>query len=126
MKNYKFLLSGFILLSISLFLLSTPALAATGGIGESGDKVELNNPLGDIDSPSEFIGTIIKAVLGIIGSLALLMFIYGGLTWMLAAGNTDKVTKGKNILIWAVIGLVVIFTAYAVVNFVFDSLSGTG
>ncbi|MCK4539930.1 hypothetical protein KAU09_02120 [Candidatus Parcubacteria bacterium] len=40
-------------------------------------------------------------------------FIYGGFTWMLAAGSSEKVQKGKDILIWATLGLVVIFSAYA-------------
>jgi hypothetical protein len=44
------------------------------------------------------------------------MIIYGGFVWMTAAGNTEKVTQGKNILIWAIIGLVVIFSAYLLVS----------
>jgi uncharacterized membrane protein YjfL (UPF0719 family) len=70
------------------------------------------------------IGNIITAVLGIVGSLALVMFIFGGLTWMTAAGNTERVTKGKNILIWATIGLIVIFTSYALVEFVIKGITG--
>jgi len=64
------------------------------------------------------IGTIIKAVLGVVGSLALVMFIYGGLLWMTAAGNTERVEKGKKTIVWAVLGLVVIFTSYALVKFI--------
>jgi uncharacterized membrane protein YjfL (UPF0719 family) len=51
------------------------------------------------------------------------MFIYGGFVWMLAAGNDQRVQKGKDIILWAVIGLVVIFSAYAIVNMVFTALS---
>ena len=76
------------------------------------------NPLKGIDTPQQLIGKVINAILGIVGSLALVMFIYGGLTWMLAAGNSQSVDKGKSILIWATIGLVVIFSSYALVNFV--------
>jgi len=88
-------------------------------------EVCLNNPLtGDQSSisPQTLIGRIISAVLGLVGSLALLMFIYGGFTWMTAAGNSEKVEKGKQIILWAVIGLAVIFTSYAMVKFVFTSL----
>ena len=87
--------------------------------------VQLCNPLTgeaeNIEIPT-LLGKIIKAVLGIVGSLALVMFIYGGVTWMLAAGNAERVTKGKNILIWATIGLVVIFSAYALVTFIFKGI----
>jgi hypothetical protein len=92
------------------------------------DPVILPNPLnpsGDAKNdptPQTLIGKIINAALGIVGSLALLMFIYGGFTWMTAAGNEQSVTKGKDILIWATVGLIVIFSAYALVKFVFTGI----
>lgn len=81
----------------------------------------LADPLGGA-TPQIMIGKIISATLGIVGSLALIMFIYGGFTWMLSAGNAEIVTKGKNILIWATIGLIIIFTSYALVKFVFKGI----
>ena len=86
------------------------------------DTVDIANPLGGNVTPNKLIGRLIKAMLGIVGSLALVMFIYGGFTWMLAAGNADAVAKGKSILIWATLGLVVIFSSYALIQFVFTSL----
>jgi hypothetical protein len=88
-------------------------------------SVSLSNPLGDDKAdrdPKVLIGNVINAVLGVVGSLALLMFIYGGFTWMTASGNSDKVQKGKNILLWATIGLIVIFTSYALVNFIIQDV----
>ncbi|MFH1661950.1 MAG: pilin [Candidatus Falkowbacteria bacterium] len=83
----------------------------------------LDNPLGkDNPNPQQLIGKIIKAVLGIVGSLSLVMFIYGGFIWMTSSGNAESVTKGKNTLIWATLGLVVIFSAYAILRFVFTEL----
>jgi len=87
----------------------------------------LPNPLGGTTGTDVnlLIGQVINAVLGIVGSLALVMFIYGGLTWMTAAGNKEKIQKGKDILIWATIGLIIIFSAYAIVKFVLvDVLQG--
>ena len=71
----------------------------------------------------ELIGRIITAILGLVGSIALLMFIYGGFTWMTAAGKSERVQKGKDIIIWAVIGLVVIFTSYAAVQFIITAIA---
>jgi len=88
--------------------------------------VSLPNPLGTdaaSKSPQVLLGRVINSVLGIIGSLALVMFIYGGATWMLSGGNQEKVTKGKQILIWATLGLVIIFTAYALVRFVLTTVT---
>lgn len=92
-------------------------------------------PVKGIDLPTEMmitadiptlIGQVIKAVLGIVGSIALLMFIYGGFLWLMSAGSPERVAKGKNVLIWASVGLVVIFVSYALVNFVIGSLAGAG
>ena len=88
----------------------------------------LTDPLGleseGANAPQILIGRIINAALGIVGSLALAMFIYGGFTWMLAAGSSDKIQKGKNIIIWAIVGLIVIFSAYAMVKFVLSAILG--
>ncbi len=89
-----------------------------------GGTVTLPNPLPTANVPT-LLGTIINVVLGVTGSLALAMFIFGGLTWMTSAGNSERVGKGKNILIWATIGLVIIFSAYALVKFVFTSIGAT-
>jgi len=75
--------------------------------------------------PAKLIGGIIKAALGIVGSIALLMFLYGGFLWLTSAGNEQKITKGKSVLVWAVIGLAVIFMSYAAVNFVIGALTGS-
>ena len=90
---------------------------AAGGIEKTLND-PLNNTFSQPNGIQNLIGTIIKAVLGVVGSLALVMFIYGGLLWMTAAGNTERVEKGKKTIVWAVLGLVVIFTSYALVKFI--------
>ncbi len=89
-------------------------------------KVSLQNPLGNNVTIPTLIGRIINAVLGLVGSIALLMFIYGGITWMTAAGNKQNVEKGKNILMWAALGLAVIFLSYALVTFVIQAIGAGG
>jgi fumarate reductase subunit D len=84
---------------------------------------ELPNPLG-ISDVNQFIARVINFVLGLIGSVSLLMFIYGGLTWMTSAGAADKIKKGRDIIVWSVIGLAIVFTAYIMVKFVIQSLAG--
>jgi len=82
----------------------------------------LTNPLGT-DSPEIVIANVINTIFGIVGSLALLMFVYGGLIWMTSSGNKESVDKGKNIIKWAAIGLVIIFSSYALVRFL---ITGVG
>ena len=123
----------FILISILIInvLIVNITLAQPGGGGDTTDApgggadtstTTLTNPLGE-NSPEIVIANVINTVFGIVGSLALLMFIYGGLTWMTSAGNKDSVDKGKNIIKWAAIGLVIIFSSYALVRFL---ITGVG
>lgn len=97
----------------------------SGTSGSSGGG-GLPNPLGEgLKDPREVIGNIIKAILGIVGSLALAVFIYGGFMWITSAGNEDKIKRGKDMIIWASFGLAVIFASYALVNFVISAVAGT-
>ncbi len=114
----------FSVFSIFLVFSFSSALAQTSAdqpVETISGVVSLSNPLGTSSIPT-LIGRVIDSVLGIVGSLALVMFVYGGLIWMTAAGNEQSVTKGKNILMWATIGLVVIFTSYALVKFVIQAI----
>ncbi len=88
------------------------------------DSGQLPNPLGTSD-PKILIGTVIGNILGYVGSVALLMFVVGGLMWMTSMGSEQRVKKGKDILTWSAFGLVIIFTAYALLKFVFDVLTKT-
>lgn len=103
-------------------------IKASGGGGGGGGVAEastakISNPMTTAtSSPQAFIGKIINAVMGIVGSLALLMFILGGLIWMTSAGSPEKVKKGRDIVIWSVLGLVVVFASYELVSFLIKNV----
>ena len=60
------------------------------------------------------------------GSLALLMVIYGGTIFIIAAGSQERIQKAKQILVAASIGVAIIFSAWLIVNIVIGTLtSGT-
>lgn len=92
----------------------------------SASALQLTNPLTGATSGNfeTAIKNVITAALGLSGVLALIAFIYGGITWMISYGDTSKITKGKNMMIWAVWGIVIIFASYAILNFVFSALTG--
>jgi len=78
--------------------------------------VKLANPLkGDVTEVAVLIGMIIKAGLSIVGALSLAVFVFGGFTWLTSAGNQEKVGKGAKTMLWAVLGLVVVFASYMLV-----------
>jgi hypothetical protein len=88
-----------------------------------GSALSLPLPLSDI-SPTSLVARIISAVLGIVGSLSLLIFVYGGIIWMTARGDSKKVAQGKAALVWAALGIVAIFSAYSVLSLVTSTLTG--
>jgi hypothetical protein len=84
----------------------------------------LVNPIGTT-SLATFIGRIINAGMGVLGSVTLLVFFYGGFLWLTSAGDAKKVDEGTNIMKWAVIGLVIIFGAFGLVQLVFRVVNGS-
>lgn len=68
------------------------------------------------------IGSLIQYVLSIVGIILLILIIYGGVMWMTARGNEEQVKKARNILRNAIIGVIIVFMAYAISDFVFSSM----
>ena len=72
------------------------------------------------DNVNDLIGTIVNTMLLIVGILAVIVIIIGGIMFVTSAGNQQAVTNAKNAVLYSVIGLVVAFLAYAIVNWVFN------
>ena len=68
------------------------------------------------------ISLIISTVLSFFGVIFLILAIYGGYIWMIARGNEQEVDKAKNIIQGAVIGLIIVFAAYAISWYVINIL----
>jgi len=59
---------------------------------------------------------IIHTFLIVLGIVALIVMIFGGYQYITSAGNPEQAGKGKNMLLGALIGLVIAFAAYVIVN----------
>jgi|GEM_PF-253713 len=103
---------------------STPAKCvakqtAQGGIGSAkGDGV-----------PTELFGqgsiftTIVNTLLFVIGAVSVIMLIWGGIRYTTSAGNSSAVTSAKNTIMYAIIGLIIAFLAYAIINWVLGAIN---
>jgi len=89
---------------------------ATEGFGEA--------PSGTVTIPS-IAGKLIGAVLAFIGVLFFGLMVYGGILWMIARGNEEQVTKAKDLIMAAIIGLIIVLSAYAITSFIGTSLTST-
>ena len=97
----------------------------TGGTTDDSRIVRLENPLvGDKTDVKDILGGALKTVLGLMGGLVLLLIVYGGFVWLTSAGNPEKVKKGGNMIMWAVLGAVVVLSSYFLLSNVLKLLAG--
>ena len=94
--------------------------------GQNGETVcTLENPIasGETDV-TKILGQILKAAVGVVGAIALLMFIWGGVTWLISGGSEEKVKKGAQTMLWAAVGVLVVLGSYFLIDLVFRALTG--
>jgi hypothetical protein len=63
-------------------------------------------------------GQIIGTILSFVGVLFLILMIYAGILWMTAQGNENQVSKAKGLLVNGIVGLIIVFAAYAITSFI--------
>ena len=126
----------------SIFIIPAVLIAGCLSLGLSGsayayDICQDNNIPADIKASSgcstsgaqlpEFasvITSIINGVLAVLGLLAVIFIIVGGINYMTSAGDAQKIEKGKRTILYACIGLIICVLSYAVVNFVIKNIIG--
>jgi len=82
------------------------------------DKV--NIPQKGLDSTS--VESVLKIVFGTLGAIALIIIIIAGIKFMTSQGNPEGLTKARNTIIYAAIGLAVSVGAFSIVSFVVGRL----
>jgi hypothetical protein len=115
-----------ILAPVTAWLL--PAVAYASG--------EINTGLSQIRSPFisggaitsstdlvQMIAEIIRLLLIISGAVAVLFVVVGGFWYLTSAGNEEQAEKGKNTVVNAIIGIVIIILAYVIINAVVGTLN---
>ncbi|MFA6098197.1 MAG: pilin [Patescibacteria group bacterium] len=109
------------LLSVMIFnvglFMAEPARAVT--FDANGDIINATNLPNPKGGPPEVVIRVIQWALGFLGLVAVIMVLWGGVTWMTSAGNEERVKKAKEVLKTAVIGLIIIMLSWAMVTFVF-------
>lgn len=119
MKKVKLFLAGLLVVPTlalgATAVMTAPAYAQVDrGVTDSqGDNVP-----SEIDGSSGLIKQVINILLYIIGVVAVIMLIIGGIRYTVSNGDSNQVSSAKNTILYAVVGLVVAIFAYAIVNFV--------
>jgi uncharacterized membrane protein len=126
MKNIWLKFTSFLILTLNFFVAHfakagiNDALTTAANVANSASV----NGTGYNTSVSfdAMISNIITMVLSLIGVVFVIFLIYGGFLWMTASGNETKTDKSKQIIKESIIGLVVVFGAYAISYFVIKIL----
>ena len=77
---------------------------------------------GVLFGPTGIFTSIVNTALFVIGAIAVLMLIYGGIRYTISGGDEKAITAAKNTILYAIVGIVVAVLAYAIINFVLSSL----
>lgn len=131
-RSRRYLLPTAIMAAAALALIVGPvALADTTpqthrdysyGLGATADAASIAKS-GDLKAT---IGNILKAVLGFVGTLFLVLMVYAGFLYMTARGDSKKVDTAKQLIVGAIIGIVIIAGAYAITGFVLTAVAPGG
>lgn len=111
----------------TLGLVYTQNAFATGLQNVQNGVTTTKNEAGGL-TMQQVINTVIGTMLFIVGLLAVIMLIYGGIRYVTSHGDKAQVTAAKETIMYAVVGLVVAIAAFAVINWitndVFNSKGG--
>jgi len=119
-NKLKYLLAA-ILSSLTLLLMPIKA-SAIGAIEAGVLAAHSENQPESLFGLNGIFTTISNLLLYTIGALSVLMIIVGGIRYVLSGGKEASVTKAKNTVLYAIIGLIVALLSYAIINFVLDTL----
>ena len=96
---------------------STSVQACTAKAGE----FCLNVPLGNnktVASFPEYIGFWYQLLVGVIGVLATVMIMWGGMKWLTSRGNSGTINEAKDTIFSAIVGLIIMFGSYTILYMV--------
>jgi len=89
------------------------------------DKTAQGSGFNTVVTADNIIGVIIQTALSLLGVIFLGIMIFGGYLWMTGRGNEERVTRAKNLIWAAIVGLIIVVSAYAISYFII-SKAGEG
>lgn len=107
----------------ALFIMGIPEVSAQSAIQQGVDAARGDGVPTTLLGDTGIITTVINILLFIAGALAVIMLIFGGLRYTVSGGNASSVTAAKNTILYAIVGLIIAFLAFAAVNWVLSAIT---
>ena len=105
---------------VGVGMVSEPAFAAA--CTNAADCVKTGATTAGGTGTTTNVGTLIKTIVNvllyILGAIAVIMIVIGGIKYTYSNGDSSSVQSAKNTILYAVVGLVIAIMAFAIVNFV--------
>ena len=112
-----------VVLMVPVIALGVSVIGDTSAFAQLGTGANVGQNASTATSLNDTFKNVINILLYIIGAASVIMLIVGGIRYTISAGDSGQVTSAKNTIMYAIVGLVLAFLAYAIVNFVLTGLS---
>ena len=119
-KNILQVLTG---IAATTMLCAGKAMALT--VSEGAEAARAEGMPAELVGPDGVITQFTSIALYVVGFISVIMLIWGGLRYILSGGDSKKITDAKNTILYALLGLVIAFFAYAIVHFVPNTIGAT-
>ena len=120
MKNVLKLILPVLIMGAAVACVVTPVSALT--LQEGAEAARCDGCPEDLFGNTGVFKQVTNTVLYIVGVIAVIMLIIGGIKYVVSGGDAKKVTDAKNTVLYAIIGLAVAFLSFAIINFVITAL----
>ncbi len=126
MKRSMQLFSSFVIASLTLAALNISQALAVGTISQGADAARGSEQPVNLFGDTGVFSTISSVLLFIVGAIAVIMIVIGGLRYVISGGDATQVQAAKNTILYALVGIIIAILAYAAVNFVIGSFAPSG
>lgn len=127
MKNFKtHIISSSLALAVFITLGFGANVSAQNAAQEGAEAARGSGMPSSLFGDGGVITTITNTLLFIVGALAVIMIIFGGIRYATSAGNASSITAAKNTILYAIVGLIIAFLAFAAVNWVLGAITPGG
>ena len=121
MKKILRIVLPMLIMVVAVVVLASSSVSALT-LQEGAEAARCDGCPADLFGDNGVFKKITNTILYIVGIIAVIMLIIGGIRYVTSGGDAKKVTDAKNTVLYAIIGLVIAFLAFAIVNFVISAL----
>lgn len=120
-KISKIILAAMIAMTLGVFGINQGSVSAMS-LEEGAEAARCDTCPAELFGDTGVFRQVTNTILYFVGIIAVIMLIWGGIRYVVSGGDAKKVTDAKNTILYAIIGLVISFLAYAIVQFVINAL----